>query len=196
MKLRSWPGRVCSLWITHPRLPGEWHSVASWLANSEPAMQVDARGRPLAGMQRPHSVCTSTHRHAARSPHAVVKVSIAQSTAASQTGSPAGNGVAVGLQPSSFSASVPKTRRLSSAEAQGREAALFDVCFMFLVQHYSSMHRTEAWAARGPARAPVTPQKSGCTPAASRAAHTRLVELSYTTKAKEPCRGEGGREQG
>lgn len=50
MKLRSWPGRVCSLWITHPRLPGEWHSVASWLANSEPAMQVDARGTPLAGM--------------------------------------------------------------------------------------------------------------------------------------------------
>ena len=61
------PGSGWSPRMTQPREPGEWHSVASWLAYSVPA----------------------------------------------------GKGLAVGVQPSSLAASVPNTKRWSSAPRQG-----------------------------------------------------------------------------
>ena len=63
-KLSRWPGRGCSPRMTQPRAPGEWHSVASWLAYRVPT---GSRGRACqAGQyQQPPSI-----QFAARSPQA------------------------------------------------------------------------------------------------------------------------------
>lgn len=179
-------------------LPGLWHSVGSWLAYSVPAGKGVAVGlQPVAGGEKGSEAQFGNLLAAPAQRHG-------HQTALNSTWRPTPFNRQ--MHCSLLAIELRWMRAEHEAVVICREARR-SVVKSAVEQHHTKAGDEEqlSWwipshTARGPfaqhRHSPVTPQNSGCTPSASRAAHTRLVRLSYSTNAKLPCRRSNSVESG